>query len=274
MSLVNYFTVTLVTLVIKIVCLLVTIAYYTLAERKIMASVQRRLGPNVVGFWGLLQPVSDGLKLFGKELVIPTHANSRIFIFAPIGVLLCAFLGWSVIPFCLFDHSTEMTVAMVRDCLVHTSFWIPLTPIQQLEKRRDDHRSTAASIKLLREGMTGLAADAWRANMEEHEKQAKYWDDRIAEVNTDPEKEKKRRWEALGKYCERAEEARVLAYEKWLQEPDVPMSRREKWLEGRLRMRALRKADWEARAGVRWEDRPWSMRRCYKSRKKDWPPWW
>jgi len=46
----NLFTVTLVTLIIKIVCLLVTIAYYTLAERKIMASVQRRLGPNVVGF--------------------------------------------------------------------------------------------------------------------------------------------------------------------------------------------------------------------------------
>jgi len=46
----NFFTVTLVTLIIKIVCLLVTIAYYTLAERKIMASVQRRLGPNVVGF--------------------------------------------------------------------------------------------------------------------------------------------------------------------------------------------------------------------------------
>jgi len=121
MSLVNYFTVTLVTLVIKIVCLLVTIAYYTLAERKIMASVQRRLGPNVVGFWGLLQPVSDGLKLFGKELVIPTHANSRIFIFAPIGVLLFAFLGWSVIPFCLFDHSTEMTTAAVRECLVGMS---------------------------------------------------------------------------------------------------------------------------------------------------------
>lgn len=47
---VNFFTVTLVTLIIKIVCLLITIAYYTLAERKIMASVQRRLGPNVVGF--------------------------------------------------------------------------------------------------------------------------------------------------------------------------------------------------------------------------------
>lgn len=121
MFLVNYFTVTLLTLVIKIVCLLVTIAYYTLAERKIMASVQRRLGPNVVGFWGLLQPVSDGLKLFGKELVIPTHANSRIFIFAPIGVLLCAFLGWSVIPFCLFDHSSGMSTAAVRECLVSTT---------------------------------------------------------------------------------------------------------------------------------------------------------
>jgi NADH-ubiquinone oxidoreductase chain 1 len=50
MMLVNYFTVTLVTLIVKIVCLLIAIAYYTLAERKIMASVQRRLGPNVVGF--------------------------------------------------------------------------------------------------------------------------------------------------------------------------------------------------------------------------------
>lgn len=50
MTPVNFFTVTLVTLIIKIVCLLITVAYYTLAERKIMASVQRRLGPNVVGF--------------------------------------------------------------------------------------------------------------------------------------------------------------------------------------------------------------------------------
>jgi NADH:ubiquinone oxidoreductase subunit H len=93
MMVTNFFTVTLVTLIVKIVCLLVTIAYYTLAERKIMASVQRRLGPNVVGFWGLLQPLADGLKLFGKELVIPSHANSRIFIFAPMGVLGCAFLA-------------------------------------------------------------------------------------------------------------------------------------------------------------------------------------
>lgn len=121
MMLINYFTVTLVTLVIKIVCLLVTIAYYTLAERKIMASVQRRLGPNVVGFWGLLQPLADGLKLFGKELVIPSHANSRIFIFAPMGVLGCAFLAWGVIPFHLFDHSTNMDVTELTRTLLNTT---------------------------------------------------------------------------------------------------------------------------------------------------------
>jgi NADH-quinone oxidoreductase subunit H len=80
-------------LIIKIVCLLVAIAYYTLAERKIMASVQRRAGPNVVGLWGLLQPLADGLKLFGKEFIIPTSANSAIFILAPMGVLGCAFMA-------------------------------------------------------------------------------------------------------------------------------------------------------------------------------------
>lgn len=121
MMLINYFTVTLVTLVIKIVCLLVTIAYYTLAERKIMASVQRRLGPNVVGFWGLLQPLADGLKLFGKELVIPSHANSRIFIFAPMGVLGCAFLAWGVMPFHLFDHSINMDVTELTRTLLNTT---------------------------------------------------------------------------------------------------------------------------------------------------------
>lgn len=117
---VNPFTVTLVILIVKVVCLLVTIAYYTLAERKIMASVQRRIGPNVVGFWGLLQPLADGLKLFGKELVIPSHANSRIFIFAPMGVLGCAFLAWGIIPFSVFDHSEHMSNKGVIRVLLQT----------------------------------------------------------------------------------------------------------------------------------------------------------
>jgi len=74
--------------VVKLVCLLVAIAYYTLAERKVMAAFQRRVGPNVVGPLGLLQPLADGLKLAGKEFVIPSHSNSRIFVVAAMLTLL------------------------------------------------------------------------------------------------------------------------------------------------------------------------------------------
>jgi NADH:ubiquinone oxidoreductase subunit H len=79
--------------IIKVVCLLVAIAYYTLAERKIMAAVQRRVGPNVVGFIGLLQPLADGLKLAAKELIMPSYASSRIFIVVAMAVLGFALLG-------------------------------------------------------------------------------------------------------------------------------------------------------------------------------------
>jgi NADH-quinone oxidoreductase subunit H len=78
---------------LKVVCLLVAIAYFTLAERKIMAAVQRRVGPNVVGLWGLLQPLADGLKLAGKEAVIPSQASGKIFVAAAMAVLLFALIG-------------------------------------------------------------------------------------------------------------------------------------------------------------------------------------
>jgi NADH-quinone oxidoreductase subunit H len=85
--------VTLALSLLKIVCLLVAIAYFTLAERKFMAAVQRRVGPNVVGPFGLLQPLADGLKLAGKELAIPTQASSRIFLTVAVTVLLFALSG-------------------------------------------------------------------------------------------------------------------------------------------------------------------------------------
>lgn len=97
--------------VVKVVCLLVAIAYFTLAERKIMAAVQRRVGPNVVGLVGLLQPLADGLKLAGKEAVVPSQASGRIFMAAAMAVLLFALSGWSTIPFGLFDHSESMSPA-------------------------------------------------------------------------------------------------------------------------------------------------------------------
>ena len=69
---------------IIILAILVSVAYLTLAERKIMGSIQQRTGPNVIGFFGLLQPLADGLKLLLKEAVIPTNSNTFSFIFAPI----------------------------------------------------------------------------------------------------------------------------------------------------------------------------------------------
>ena len=63
-----------------VVPLLISVAYFTIAERKIMGSIQRRRGPNVIGYLGLLQPLADGLKLFVKETILPSSSNIIIFI--------------------------------------------------------------------------------------------------------------------------------------------------------------------------------------------------
>lgn len=84
---------------IRIVLVLIGVAYFTLAERKIMASIQRRRGPNVVGIFGLLQPLADGLKLLCKEMVVPTKANALVFLVAPVLIITLSLVGWLVIPF-------------------------------------------------------------------------------------------------------------------------------------------------------------------------------
>lgn len=93
----------LILIIIKIlsiiVPLLIAVAYFTIAERKIMGGIQRRKGPNVIGFLGLLQPLADGLKLFAKETILPSNSNLVIFIFAPILTFILSLIGWSVIPF-------------------------------------------------------------------------------------------------------------------------------------------------------------------------------
>jgi NADH-quinone oxidoreductase subunit H len=78
---------------------LIIVSLFTLAERKIMSSIQRRQGPTVVGLWGFLQPFADGLKLVVKEILIPTKANSFFFIFGPGLTLFLSFVGWVVIAF-------------------------------------------------------------------------------------------------------------------------------------------------------------------------------
>ena len=82
-----------------IVPILLSVAYLTYAERKVIGAMQLRKGPNVVGLLGLLQPIADGLKLFLKETVIPTGSNRIIFLIAPMLTFVLALIAWAVIPF-------------------------------------------------------------------------------------------------------------------------------------------------------------------------------
>src|SRR6476659_9126874 len=82
-----------------IIPLLIGVAYFTLAERKIIGAIQRRKGPNVIGYYGLLQPLADGLKLFIKESICPSNANKGLFFFAPIYAFFLSLIGWAVITF-------------------------------------------------------------------------------------------------------------------------------------------------------------------------------
>ena len=79
--------------------LLGAVAYLTYAERKVIAAMQLRKGPNVVGPFGLFQPLADGLKLFIKETVIPSGANRVVFVFAPMLTFILSLIAWAVIPF-------------------------------------------------------------------------------------------------------------------------------------------------------------------------------
>ncbi len=82
-----------------IVPALLSVAFVTIAERKTMASMQRRLGPNIVGYYGLLQAFADALKLLLKEYVAPTQANIVLFFLGPIITLIFSLLGYLVVPY-------------------------------------------------------------------------------------------------------------------------------------------------------------------------------
>lgn len=86
-------------IILVIVGVLLSVAYLTYAERKVLGGMQRRQGPITVGPFGLLQPIADGLKLFSKETIIPSQANGPVFLLAPVLLFALALMAWAVIPF-------------------------------------------------------------------------------------------------------------------------------------------------------------------------------
>lgn len=88
----------LLKILVILIPLLLSVAYLTLAERRIIGAMQLRYGPNVVGPFGLLQPIADALKLIKKELIIPKQANKLLFLLAPVITFGLAIAGWAIVP--------------------------------------------------------------------------------------------------------------------------------------------------------------------------------
>jgi len=90
---------TILKIVAIVIPLMVSVAYLTYFERRVIGFMQGRLGPNRVGYFGLLQPIADALKLMFKEIINPTKSNNFLFLLAPILTIAPAFAAWAVIPF-------------------------------------------------------------------------------------------------------------------------------------------------------------------------------
>lgn len=88
----------IIEILIFLVCVLFSVAYLTVAERKNLGYFQRRLGPNAVGYYGLLQAFADAVKLLIKEIILPKEANKYILILSPMVTLITALIGWVIIP--------------------------------------------------------------------------------------------------------------------------------------------------------------------------------
>jgi NADH-ubiquinone oxidoreductase chain 1 len=97
---VNYYTIiSIIEVILVSIPILLSVAYITVAERKTMASMQRRLGPNSVGYYGLLQAFADALKLLLKEYIAPTQSNMVLFFLGPVITLIFSLIGYAVVPF-------------------------------------------------------------------------------------------------------------------------------------------------------------------------------
>jgi NADH-quinone oxidoreductase subunit H len=108
-----YIIIIFLKILIIIVPLLISVAYFTLAERKILGAIQRRRGPNVIGVYGMLQPLSDGFKLLVKETVLPSNANTFLFILSPILTFIISLIGWALIPYGEYSFLSELNIGLL-----------------------------------------------------------------------------------------------------------------------------------------------------------------
>lgn len=99
MVIISHVLINLIDVICVILPVLLGVAFMTIIERKQLAAHQRRVGPNTVGYYGILQPFADALKLILKETVIPSQSNKVLFYLAPISTLIFSLLGWGIIPF-------------------------------------------------------------------------------------------------------------------------------------------------------------------------------
>ena len=111
----------LLEVLIVIVPVLLAVAFMTIIERKQLAAHQRRVGPNYVGYYGVLQPFADALKLILKETVVPSQSNKVLFYLSPVSTLVFSLLGWAIIPFgsglSLFDFSLGILYTLALSSL-------------------------------------------------------------------------------------------------------------------------------------------------------------
>jgi NADH-quinone oxidoreductase subunit H len=105
--------VSLIQIIFLFILLLLSVAFLTLAERKILATIQRRQGPNVFGIFGLFQPLADGFKLLMKETINPSSSNKFLFIIAPLISFLISLAGWGVIPYAEKATFADINVAIL-----------------------------------------------------------------------------------------------------------------------------------------------------------------
>ena len=113
MELIFFIIFELIKFLVIAVPVLISVAYLTLAERKIIGYSQTRKGPNVVGIYGLLQPLADGLKLFSKEMVIPNHVSIFLYFFSPILALTLGLVVWALLPLNFYSVMSDINLGIL-----------------------------------------------------------------------------------------------------------------------------------------------------------------